>query len=357
MAEWIYEKGIGENRAALVEDGRIVEAHVEPYEGGLVVGSVCTAGLKQILVPGKRIVAETGSLLHLGARNEVLIEKIPEGFKPDQVFQVEITREAMFDGRKWKRAKGRIAWPGGNPLESGVPQLLLINRLKASENPVREVNPHDPDLLEDYGWFAVIDAAEAGEVSFPGGSLSVTPTPAMTLIDVDGWLDPEPLALAAAKAVAETIRLFGLGGSIGVDFPTTQGRLARARVTECVVAHLPRPFEFTGVNGYGFMQIIRPRPRASLVEKLREKPATRAVCSLLRRAQRSGLIGATTLVVNPEMAHILNQGNLPLPPGWDEFMSHNGLWMEQLSRHLGGPVSLQIEPGLSMESAYVTKTS
>ena len=29
MAEWLYEEGIGENRAALVEGGQILEAAIE----------------------------------------------------------------------------------------------------------------------------------------------------------------------------------------------------------------------------------------------------------------------------------------------------------------------------------------
>jgi hypothetical protein len=299
---------------------------------------------------------ETGAFLQLGQRSEVLIEALPVGFNPDKPFQVEITREAMFDGRKWKRAKGRISWPGGHPMQSIPRDYNLIDRLKASGIVISELGLHGHDRLEEYGWSAIIESAEAGEVAFPGGSLSVTPTPAMTLIDVDGWLDPEPLAMAAGRAVGETIRLFGLGGSIGVDFPTVKGRHDRMSITEVVAAHMPKPFEHTGVNGFGFMQIIRPRPRPSLIEKLRERPVTRAVCRLLRRAQRSGLIGATTLVVNPAMADILNDGGKPLPEGWDKILSHNSIWLEKLSRELGGPVSLQIEPDMDIAGAYVTKT-
>ena len=40
MAEWLYEDGIGERRAALVEDGEIIEARIERDGEGPRVGAV-----------------------------------------------------------------------------------------------------------------------------------------------------------------------------------------------------------------------------------------------------------------------------------------------------------------------------
>ncbi|MDP8912917.1 MAG: ribonuclease, partial [Pseudomonadota bacterium] len=39
MAEWLYEEGIGENRAALADRGEIVEAQVE-LPGEIIAGSI-----------------------------------------------------------------------------------------------------------------------------------------------------------------------------------------------------------------------------------------------------------------------------------------------------------------------------
>ena len=61
----------------------------------------------------------------------------------------------------------------------------------------------------------------------------------MTLIDVDGHLPPEQLALAGAAAAARTIRRHGIGGSIGIDLPTIGGKAARQAVAEAVDAILP----------------------------------------------------------------------------------------------------------------------
>src|SRR3546814_11870370 len=55
--------------------------------------------------------------------------------------------------------------------------------------------------------------------------------------------------------------------------PTLGGKAERQRVVEAIDATLPLPFERTAMNGFGFLQIIRPRPRASLVELLRADPA------------------------------------------------------------------------------------
>ena len=45
MAEWLYEDGIGERRAALVEDGEIIEARIERDGEGPRVGAVVQARL------------------------------------------------------------------------------------------------------------------------------------------------------------------------------------------------------------------------------------------------------------------------------------------------------------------------
>ena len=45
LAEWIYEAGIGENRAILVESGAILEAQIEREGPGARVGAVLNARL------------------------------------------------------------------------------------------------------------------------------------------------------------------------------------------------------------------------------------------------------------------------------------------------------------------------
>ena len=48
LPEWLYEAGIGEARAALIEGDRILEARIEHDDAGARVGMVTTARLIEI---------------------------------------------------------------------------------------------------------------------------------------------------------------------------------------------------------------------------------------------------------------------------------------------------------------------
>ena len=146
---------------------------------------------------------------------------------------------------------------------------------------------HEPDRLEQAGWSELLDEATHGEIAFPGGALRMSPTPAMTLFDVDGPGAPAPLAIAAAGAAAAAIVRHGIGGSIGIDFPTLGNKAERQAAAEAIDAVLPPPFERTAINGFGFLQIVRPRPRASLPETLRADPVAAEALALLRAIERT----------------------------------------------------------------------
>ncbi len=75
--------------------------------------------------------------------------------------------------------------------------------------------------------------------------------------------------------------------SIGIDFPTVAGKAERLAVAAAIDAALPMPFERTAMNGFGFLQIVRPRPRASLPERWRADPAAAAARALLRQIERA----------------------------------------------------------------------
>src|SRR5207253_824231 len=111
---------------------------------------------------------------------------------------------------------------------------------------------------EQAGWSETLAEALHGEVAFAGGVLRMVATPAMTLFDVDGSGDLSALATAAATAAAQAIVRHGIGGSIGIDFPTLANKAARQVVATALDAALPLPFERTAVNGFGFLQVVRP---------------------------------------------------------------------------------------------------
>ncbi|WP_294353649.1 ribonuclease [uncultured Sphingomonas sp.] len=264
---WLYEDGIGEARAALVHGNRILAARIE-LPGRLRVGTVAPARLTEF------------QLATLDMGEQVMLDRRPTGVTLGSAITVEVVREAIPEPGRAKRARGRVS---ELPITTG-PDLLA--RITATGAPVRTLRAHEPDLLEQVGWSEVLDEALSGEIAFAGGALRMSPTPAMTLFDVDGDGPLDVLAERAAVAVALAIRRHGIGGSIGVDFPSITGKATRQAVAAAIDAHLAPPFERTAVNGFGFLQIVRPRPRASLPELLRDDLAAAATRAALRQIER-----------------------------------------------------------------------
>ncbi|PZQ62890.1 MAG: ribonuclease [Sphingomonas taxi] len=269
MAEWLYEDGIGEARAALVDDGRILAARVE-LPDTVRVGTIARA----------RLTERTVATLDDG-RGEVLLDRPAPGVTLGAALSVAVVREAIPEPGRAKRPRARVT------TESPATGPDLRARLAATPFPIRTLRAHEPDALEAAGWSEVLEEARTGEIAFPGGALRMTPTPAMTLFDVDGDSAPDVLAVRAASAVALAIRRHGIGGSIGIDFPSVTGKALRQEVAAALDAALPPPFERTAVNGFGFLQIVRPRPRASLPERLRDDPVAAAARAALRVIERT----------------------------------------------------------------------
>ena len=145
-----------------------------------------------------------------------------------------------------------------------------------------------PTLLEAAGWSELLEEASTGEIAFAGGALRMTPTPAMTLFDVDGvgaarrrWRSRAARAVGAGDPAARHRRLdrHRLPDLAGKAAAPGRRRGDRRRSS-------PPPFERTAVNGFGFLQIVRPRPRASLPELLRADPIGAAARAALRRLER-----------------------------------------------------------------------
>ncbi len=315
MPEWLIERGIGETRAVCLEDGEIVEARVQ-LDGTVPAGSVFAARLIDVGTNGRNAVAADEQGL------EYLLPQAPRGITQGASLKIEVTREPIPGAETWKRPFARAADEavGSSPPLDG--ELLPF--------------PAPLDRLAAAGWADLLDEARSGIIRFAGGELRVSLTPAMTLIDVDGHLAVEELAMAGAEAAARTILRHGIGGSIGIDLPTTTGKTRRQAIGAAVDAILPQPFERTAVNGFGFMQIVRPRTRASLFELAADRAAFEAR-ALLRLAamQRTG---ATALVAHPAVVSAIER-----QPGW----------LEALARQLGGAAVLRSDPSLPIHGGYV----
>ena len=315
MPEWLVERGIGESRAALVEDGEIIEGRIE-LEGLLRAGTVLQV---RLVTAGPR-----NAIARDDAGTEYLLPRGAPGVTEGAAFKIEVTREAIPGVEPWKLALARAT---DAPLREAPP-------LTGRELPL----PAHRDELADAGWNDLLDEARSGVVQFAGGELRISPTPAMTLVDVDGYLPPEELAVVGAAAVARAIRRLDIGGSVGIDLPTSGSKSARQQAAAAIDAHVPQPFERTAVNGFGFVQVVRPRVRASLVE-LAHNRASFEARALLRRAAFEPA-GPKSLVAHPAVIAALEQ---------------EPAWRDALARQVGGPVSLRADASLPMSGGYGEK--
>ena len=326
MAEWLHEAGIGEDRAILVEDGAILEAAIE-LPGRLRAGTVAQGRLDTIMLPARR------AMVALDGGGEALLEPLPAGLAEGRRVTVEIVREPIPERGRPKLARCRITRA---PVGPGPP---LLERLRASGLPVSTLDASGNDRFEEAGWSELLEQAQTGDISFPGGALRMSLTPAMTLFDVDGALDPAALAVAGARASASAIRRLGIGGSIGIDLPTLGARADRQAAAAALDAVLPQPFERTAVNGFGFLHVVRRRERPSLPEVLREDPVGAAARALLRAAERAPGAGERMLHASPEVVERLRSD-----PGW----------IELLARRVGAPVALSADPAIGLGGGYVS---
>jgi len=313
LPEWLTEEGVGETRTVLVDGGEIIEAHIE-LDDVLPAGRTLEARLISVGSTGRNAIAVTAD------GTEFLLPRAPQATEGSTI-RLTVTRARIPGSEPWKRPLARLAADE----EAAVTERPSATVLAFPPLPGR-------DRLAEEGWDELLEQARSGVVRFDSGELRISPTPAMTLIDVDGQLPPTELAARGAREAAKAIRRLDIGGSIGIDLPTVGEKAARQLAGQAIDDILPKPFERTAMNGFGFLQIVRPRRRASLIELAQDRAAFEAR-ALLRRAASAK--GAIRLAVHPAVAAALRQD-----------------WAEALSRQVGGMVTLRADPTLTMSGGY-----
>ena len=289
MAEWIVEQGIGEDRAALIEGDTIVAAQL-CWREALRAGAVVQARLDH-RHPGTRRGA-----VHLPDGTIALIDALTPQMTGGARLMVRITRAALAEQGRFKLAQCRPA--GDVP---AAPAPTLAQAVAQTGHSVRVAGMLDRSL-DRAGWPDLVEQAASGVVDFPGGRLTISPTPAMTLIDIDGPPPLAPLAQAAARAVPETLARLDIAGSVGIDFPgqeTRADRQAIDAVLDTALAAQGWQGERTAMNGFGLVQLISRLERPSLVARMAFHPARAAACALLRAAERVAEPGALLLTAHP----------------------------------------------------------
>lgn len=316
MAEWLVENGIGETRAILVGDGEILAAQVQ-WDEGLQPGLVAEA--KLLAANGRR-----GTARFPGGE-EALVDGLPAGVSEGSRLALRVTRAAIAE-----RGRGKLAHARPASGEAPRPAPKLAETL--GPEPVRVLNGFNRSF-DEVGWNDLVSEATAGEFAFPGGALSISPTAAMTLIDIDGALPPRALALAAVPTIVRALARFDLAGSIGVDFPTLSEKSDRQAVDVALAAALAKAGwrgERTAMNGFGFVQLVSRLERPSLVALYAGRPVSAAARILLRRAERVTEAGALLLTAHPAVIRAIKPE-----------------WREELARRTGRALHLAEDSALA----------
>ncbi|MGE8133298.1 ribonuclease E/G [Novosphingobium subterraneum] len=322
-ADWLHEAGIGEERAILVSGGRILSARVcwgEKVRPGLVAQA--------------RLVTR-----HAGSRRgvvrfddgaEALVDQLPREATEGVSLTVRVTRAAIAERGRTKLPVVRPA-PGEDPR----PAPSLREELEATGASVKSV-AITGRAFADNGWDELAEQAVTGEIAFAGGSIIVSPTPAMTLIDIDGTLPPLKLALSAVDVIADALHRLDIGGSVGIDFPTLHEKKDRQHVDKALGdALIDWQGERTAMNGFGFVHLVSRLERASLVARYTRFPVAAAARALLRNAERVSEPGALLLTAHPRVLAAI----LPI-------------WETELASRTGRTIRRKEDPALALSGGF-----
>lgn len=313
LAELWLDDAPGERRAALVEDGQIVEVHIQ-RDLHAALGEIGVGRIDRKAPSGAYLVCEDG--------REFLVRgkmALPEGASS----AFEVMREAIAEPGRLKPAEARLIEQ--LPEAPTTREALWTKRI---DMPLADTKKRVS--ISDAFDCAIAGASQVGDVL-----VSFQRTKAGLVFDVDGTGDAFGINLVAAKEVARLLRLYQVGGMAMIDFVSVDSKTKRQEIAEAFDAAAAvdgRPFERSAINGFGLMQVVRSRPRPSVLDQLfgtriaSLSDETQALW-LLRDAARSSGFSTRTIKARPELLRLLEL------PTW-------GALKAQAERLCGAPVEL-----------------
>ncbi len=331
----------GEEHVVLLQDGAVVEYYIHRPSAPDGIGDVHVARV-MAMVP-----AMAGAFVALAD---------DEAFLPDTEGAAGVSVGAHLAVRVTRAAQG-----GKGPRVTAIPEAAAVSGpvrlLQRGPTPREELAAAFPAAASATTPFSEDVAAELDRLAEPGFDLPgglrgiVTPTAALTAIDMDGGgssAERAPKAAAqfaanraALPALARQIRLRNLGGAILVDFAGLPAK-RRAALSAPFQAALaqdrvhPRLASFTAL---GFAEILRPRLRPPLHEKLRG-PLAAGLAALRTAAAQAHADPAQRLALRASPAIVTA---LQADPGT----------LADLARVMAHPLMLRSDPDLPPATALV----
>ncbi len=324
--EWLVENGIGEDRALLINGDTVIAARLD-WPGTLAAGLVEDALLTS------RTKGSSRGMARFSSGEIALVDGLPRGTQEGAAIRLGVTRAALAEQGRYKLARSRPSTQAPQAAPT-LAQALAQAPAQAPFNAGRAVRiVHQfPDGL----WEHLFAEVWQGTVDFPGGQIVISPTPAMTVIDVDGTLPAPALARAAAAAIGRAIRMFDLSGNIAIDFPTLPDKADRRAVDLVLEDSLAGwPHERTAMNGFGFTQLISRAERPSLIAQVTIDRAGAAARLLLRRAEHVTQPGTLLITGHPAVQNAIRAD-----------------WADQLARRSGRVIVWRNDSALALDGGF-----
>lgn len=312
----LWDAAPGEIRLMLHEKGKLLELRLLRLLDGK---APMLPGCSQQVRLGPKLSGNRALVHYDGGEGE--ISPVPDTTEGSWL-SAQLVRAPVPEPGRWKRPVFRSAesitfgigdyilshWPNLTAIVCAGPMAAAqIRSLLGDACPDIQI---DSEAITDTQFDLWCERGITGEFVIDGGLLSIERTRAMTMIDIDAVKAAHNVNRAAARAIPWLLRLYGIGGQVGIDFLASANKAERAEIDAELAKACAQlgQHERTAVNGFGFAQLVLPRPGPSVMETLCgiewQTPSVETqALMLLREAAQSQGTGAREIIANDAIIH------------------------------------------------------